>query len=100
MTDAVGTNIRVDARGAEVLRILPRTNDEVNEEWLADKARFALDGLKRRRLDRPWLRENGKLRPASWQEAFVAIARRLKGVPASASAPSPATCATPRACWR
>ena len=59
--DAVGTNIRVDARGPEVLRILPRINEDVNEEWLADKSRFALDGLKRRRLDRPWVRRDGKL---------------------------------------
>jgi NADH-quinone oxidoreductase subunit G len=76
--DAVGTNIRIDARGAEVLRILPRINDEVNEEWLGDKSRFAVDGLKRRRLDRPWLREGGKLRPATWEEAFAAIAARVK----------------------
>ncbi|MDR3520294.1 MAG: NADH-quinone oxidoreductase subunit NuoG [Acidocella sp.] len=79
--DAVGANIRVDARGAEVLRILPRVNDAVNEEWLGDKSRFAVDGLKRRRLDRPWIRENGKLRAASWEEAFAAIADRLKNVP-------------------
>ncbi|WP_298214870.1 NADH-quinone oxidoreductase subunit NuoG [Acidocella sp.] len=76
--DALGSSIRVDARGAEVLRILPRLNDEINEEWLGDKSRFAMDGLKRRRLDRPWLRENGKLRPASWEEAFTAIAARMK----------------------
>jgi NADH-quinone oxidoreductase subunit G len=76
--DALGSNIRVDARGAEVLRILPRINDEVNEEWLGDKSRFAVDGLKRRRLDRPWLRENGKLRAASWEEAFAAIAGKVK----------------------
>ena len=79
--DALGANIRVDARGAEVLRILPRNNDEVNEEWLGDKSRFAVDGLKRRRLDRPWLRESGKLRAASWEEAFAAIAGRIKGLP-------------------
>ena len=78
--DATGTNIRVHARGPEVLRILPRTNDEVNEEWMADKGRFSFDGFKRRRLDRPWVRVHGKLHPASWQEAFVAIARRLEGV--------------------
>lgn len=78
--DAVGANIRVDARGAEVLRILPRMNDDVNEEWLGDKSRFAVDGLKRRRLDRPWLRENGKLRAANWEEAFAAIAGRMKVV--------------------
>ncbi len=76
--DAVGANIRVDARGAEVLRILPRINDEVNEEWLGDKSRFSVDGLKRRRLDRPWIRENGKLRAASWEEAFAAIAGKMK----------------------
>ena len=78
--DAVGASIRVDARGAEVLRILPRVNDEVNEEWLGDKSRFAVDGLKRRRLDRPWIREKGRLRAASWEEAFAAIAARVKGV--------------------
>ena len=79
--DALGTNIRVDSRGSEVLRILPRTNDAVNEEWMADKGRFAHDGLKRRRLDKPWLRENGKLRPATWPEAFGAIAARIKDLP-------------------
>lgn len=78
--DAVGANIRVDARGAEVLRILPRVNDAVNEEWLGDKSRFAVDGLKRRRLDRPWIRENGKLRAASWEEAFAVVAARMQGV--------------------
>jgi NADH-quinone oxidoreductase subunit G len=77
--DAVGANIRIDARGAEVLRILPRLNDDVNEEWLGDKSRFSVDGLKRRRLDRPWLRENGKLRAVSWEEAFAAIAAKVKG---------------------
>jgi NADH-quinone oxidoreductase subunit G len=79
--DAVGAPIRIDARGPEVLRILPRVDDEINEEWLGDKSRFSLDGLKRRRLDRPWLRDNGKLRPASWQEAFGAIAAKLQGLP-------------------
>jgi NADH-quinone oxidoreductase subunit G len=76
--DAVGTNIRIDARGTEVLRILPRINDDVNEEWLGDKSRFAIDGLKRRRLDRPWIKQNGKLRAATWTEAFDAIAAKLK----------------------
>ena len=76
--DAMGCNIRLDARGAEVFRILPRVNDEVNEEWLGDKSRFSVDGLKRRRLDRPWLRQNGKLRAASWDDAFTAIASRIK----------------------
>ena len=78
--DAVGANIRIDARGAEVLRILPRINDAVNEEWLGDKSRFSVDGLKRRRLDRPWIRKAGKLQAASWEEAFAAIADRLKGM--------------------
>ena len=78
--DAVGSAIRVDARGSEVLRILPRINDDVNEEWLGDKSRFSFDGLKRRRLDKPWVRVDGKLRQASWRDAFVAIASRLKGV--------------------
>jgi len=80
VTDAVGTNIIVQTRQAEVLRILPRVNDAVNEEWMADKGRFSYDGLKRRRLDHPWIRVGGKLQRASWQDAFVAIARRLKGV--------------------
>lgn len=71
--DALGTNIRVDARGSEVLRVLPRVNEDVNEEWLADKGRFSHDGLKRRRLDRPWVRTAGVLRSASWSEAFTAI---------------------------
>ncbi len=78
--DAVGTAIRVDTRGAEVLRVLPRVNDEVNEEWMADKGRFSFDGLKRRRLDKPWVRKDGKLQPASWAEAFSAIARKLDGL--------------------
>ncbi len=79
--DAVGSNIRVDSRGREVLRILPRTNDDVNEEWLADKSRYAVDGLRRQRLDRPYVRVNGKLAPASWPEALDAIAKRLVGLP-------------------
>jgi NADH-quinone oxidoreductase subunit G len=78
--DALGANIRIDARGSEVLRVLPRTNEDVNQEWLADKGRFSHDGLKRRRLDKPWLRENGRLRPASWPEAFGAIAAKLNGL--------------------
>ena len=78
--DALGTNIRVDARGSEVLRVLPRTNEDVNEEWMADKGRFSHDGLKRRRLDKPWVRESGKLRAATWAEAFSAIAAKLKGL--------------------
>ena len=76
--DAVGSAIRVDARGAEVMRVLPRVNEEVNEEWISDKTRHAVDGLRRQRLDTPYVRVNGKLKPASWREAFAAIAERLK----------------------
>jgi NADH-quinone oxidoreductase subunit G len=79
--DAVGSNIRVDTRGPEVMRVIPRLNEDVNEEWLADKSRFAYDGLKRQRLDRPYVRKDGKLQPASWAEAFAAIAAKVKGVP-------------------
>ena len=79
--DAVGSNIRVDARGTEVMRVLPRLNDDINEEWLADKSRFAIDGLRRQRLDRAYVRVAGKLAEASWQDAFAAIAARLKGIP-------------------
>src|ERR1700728_4590673 len=76
--DAVGSNIRVDARGAQILRILPRLNEDVNEEWISDKTRFAVDGLGQRRLDKPYLRRAGKLVEATWQEAFALIASRLK----------------------
>ena len=76
--DAVGCNIRVDVRGNEVLRVLPRLNEDVNEEWINDKSRFAIDGLKRQRLDQPYVRVNGKLKAASWTEAFTAIANKLK----------------------
>jgi NADH-quinone oxidoreductase subunit G len=76
--DALGSAIRVDTRGREVMRILPRTNDAVNEEWISDKTRQIVDGLKTQRLDRPFLRENGRLRAASWGEAFAAIAARVK----------------------
>ncbi len=79
--DAVGANIRVDARGPEVLRIIPRINEAVNEEWMADRGRFSFDGLKRRRLDRPWIRKDGKLVAATWPEAFSAIATKLSGLP-------------------
>lgn len=77
--DALGSNIRVDTKGREVMRILPRNHDGVNEEWLSDKSRYVWDGLKRQRLDRPYIRENGKLRPASWPEALSAAASALKG---------------------
>jgi NADH-quinone oxidoreductase subunit G len=82
--DALGTNIVVGSRGPAVLRITPRINDDVNEEWLSDKARFACDGLSERRLDRPWVRVDGKLQPASWSEAFAAIARGLDGLSGNA----------------
>ncbi len=72
--DALGSAIRVDARGPAVLRVLPRTNDEINEEWISDKTRYACDGLSRQRLDRPFVRVGGKLQPASWNEAFAAVA--------------------------
>ncbi len=78
--DAVGSNIRVDARGEEVMRILPRLNEDVNEEWISDKTRFACDGLKRQRLDRPYRREGGRLEPCTWDQAFAAITERLRGV--------------------
>ena len=81
--DAVGSAIRVDTRGAEVMRVLPRINESVNEEWISDKTRYACDGLKRQRLDQPYVRCDGKLQPASWDDAFAAIAERLKGVKGS-----------------
>ncbi|MCA3342446.1 MAG: NADH-quinone oxidoreductase subunit G, partial [Roseomonas sp.] len=80
--DAVGANIRIDTRGPEVLRILPRINEAVNEEWMADRGRFSFDGLKRRRLDRPWLRKDGRMVAASWAEAFAAIAAKFAATPA------------------
>ena len=76
--DAVGSNIRVDARGKAVLRVLPRLNEAVNEEWISDKTRHAIDGLSKQRLDRPYVREQGKLRPASWQEALGVVAAKIK----------------------
>ncbi|WP_343713563.1 NADH-quinone oxidoreductase subunit NuoG [Inquilinus sp.] len=76
--DAVGSNIRIDARGGEVMRVLPRLNEDVNEEWISDKTRYAIDGLKRRRIDRPYVRRDGKLQPASWAEAFQAIAAKTQ----------------------
>ncbi len=78
VSDAVGSNIRLDSRGREVMRALPRINDEVNEEWISDKARYQVDGLTRRRLDAVWIRKRGKLQRASWDEAFKAIAKPLK----------------------
>jgi len=80
VADACGTNIRLDTRGREVLRVLPRLNEDVNEEWMADKGRFNVDGLMRQRLDRPYIRVDGKLQPATWPEALDAIAAKLKGL--------------------
>src|SRR5262245_8429514 len=76
--DAVGCNIRVDARGREVLRILPRNNDAVNEEWISDKTRFVADGLRTQRLDRPYMRKNGRLVPVAWDEALSVVAGKLR----------------------
>ncbi|MGA7070227.1 NADH-quinone oxidoreductase subunit NuoG [Bradyrhizobium sp.] len=75
--DGVGSAIRVDTRGREVMRILPRVNEAVNEEWISDKTRHIVDGLRAQRLDRPYIRENGQLRAVSWQQAFAAIAARI-----------------------
>ncbi|MFT6169314.1 MAG: NADH-quinone oxidoreductase subunit G [Celeribacter sp.] len=77
--DALGSNIRVDTKGREVMRILPRNHDGVNEEWISDKTRFVWDGLRRQRLDTPYIRENGKLRKATWTEALSAAAAAMKG---------------------
>src|SRR4051812_16210675 len=79
--DAVGSNIRVDARGRTVMRILPRTHEDVNEEWISDKTRFVWDGLRTQRLDRPFIREFGKLRAATWSEALERVAQKLKATP-------------------
>jgi NADH-quinone oxidoreductase subunit G len=76
--DALGSSIRVDARGPAVLRVLPRINEAVNEEWISDKTRYAVDGLSRQRLDRPYIREGGKLKPATWAEALDAVAAKIK----------------------
>ena len=78
--DAVGSNIRVDTRGTEVLRVVPRLHDDVNEEWISDKSRFAYDGLRRRRLDRCYVRRDGALEAASWGEAFDAVAAAAEGL--------------------
>src|SRR5467141_1330232 len=76
--DAVGAAIRVDTRGREVMRILPRVNEDVNEEWISDKTRHVVDGLRAQRIDQPYVREQGSLRPASWTEAFAAITAKVK----------------------
>jgi len=78
--DAVGSNIRVDTRGREVMRILPRMHEGINEEWISDKTRFVWDGLRTQRLDRPYVRSNGKIGPTNWPDAFDVVAKRLKGV--------------------
>ncbi len=80
--DGMGCNIRVDSRGREVMRFLPRINEAVNEEWLGDKSRFVWDGLKRQRLDQPYIRQNGRLEPVSWTEALSLAANKLKSTPA------------------
>ncbi|MEP1537555.1 MAG: NADH-quinone oxidoreductase subunit NuoG [Paracoccaceae bacterium] len=77
--DALGSAIRVDTKGREVMRFLPLNNDGVNEEWISDKTRFVWDGLRRQRLDKPYVRDNGKLRPATWSEALGKVADAVKG---------------------
>jgi NADH-quinone oxidoreductase subunit G len=81
--DALGSAIRVDSRGREVVRILPRVNDAINEEWISDKTRHIVDGLKTQRLDRPYLRVDGRLRPATWAEAFASIAGKVAATSSS-----------------
>ncbi|MBA2935794.1 NADH-quinone oxidoreductase subunit G [Sphingomonas sp. CGMCC 1.13654] len=78
--DAVGTNVRLDSRGRQVLRSLPRINEDVNEEWASDKTRHAVDGLVRNRIDKPYIRVDGKLKAATWEEAFKAIAKAADGL--------------------
>ena len=94
VSDAMGSNIRIDSRGREVLRVLPRINDDVNEEWISDKARYQVDGLTRRRLDKVWIRKNGKLAEASWDEAFKAIAKAKPGASIAAVAGDLLDCET------
>jgi NADH-quinone oxidoreductase subunit G len=77
--DGLGASIRVDSRGKEVMRVMPRLNEETNEEWISDKSRFIWDGLRTQRLDKPYVRVNGKLRAATWDEAFGLIASNVKG---------------------
>jgi NADH-quinone oxidoreductase subunit G len=77
--DALGSNIRIDARGSQVMRVLPRLNEDINEEWISDKTRYAIDGLRRQRLDQPYMRgSDGRLAPVSWDEAFAKIAAKIK----------------------
>ncbi|WP_374414066.1 NADH-quinone oxidoreductase subunit NuoG [Novosphingobium colocasiae] len=94
VSDAVGANIRIDSRGREVLRVLPRINDDVNEEWISDKARYQVDGLTKRRLDKPYLRRDGKLVQATWAEAFAAVASLNPGNSIAAVAGDMVDCET------
>ena len=94
VSDGCGANIRIDSRGREVLRVLPRNNDDVNEEWITDKARYQVDGLTARRLDRVWIRKAGKLAAASWDEAFKAIADTAPGASIAAIAGDLVDCET------
>ncbi|MBV1704991.1 MAG: NADH-quinone oxidoreductase subunit NuoG, partial [Hyphomicrobiales bacterium] len=93
--DALGSAIRIDTRGRETVRILPRLDEAVNEEWISDKARHVVDGLRTQRLDRPYVRKDGRLAPASWAQAFAAIAAKAKGLaPARIGAIAGDLCAT------
>ena len=94
MMDAVGTNVRIDSRGRQVLRVLPRVNDDVNEEWASDKTRHHVDGLMRRRLDRPYVRKDGRLVEASWAETFAAIKAANAGKSVAAIAGDMVDCET------
>ncbi len=94
VSDAVGANIRLDSRGREVMRALPRVNDAVNEEWLSDKGRYMVDGLSKRRLDKVFMRKKGGLKPASWDEAFKAIAKAKPGKSIAAIAGDMVDCET------
>src|SRR3546814_11200725 len=94
MTDAVGTNVRIDSRGRQVLRVLPRVNDDVNEECASDKTRHHVDGLIRRRLDRPFVRKDGHLVEATWAEAFEAIRAANAGASIAAIAGDMVDCET------
>ncbi len=94
VSDAVGSNIRLDSRGREVMRALPRINDDVNEEWISDKARYQVDGLTKRRLDKVFMRKKGGLQPASWDEAFKAIAKAKPGKDIAAIAGDMVDCET------
>ena len=94
VSDAIGANIRLDSRGREVMRALPRINDDVNEEWISDKARYQVDGLSKRRLDKVFMRKKGGLKPASWDEAFKAIAKTKPGKDIAAIAGDMVDCET------